>query len=183
MFTSHWQADSCNNFRAHISFWSLTIIIIVPLKSTFHCLISFFFFFYSNILTLRQTIRMIGCILVPLYMKKKRLEQYKLNMYKHIRKVLQTLCVPLMQLHSLYKMYMYSNLYISFTLHKTVILLFSSLVRSGILNNKFIYNNKPYRLESLVHWRHEHFLPLKASLSQLPPEKCIGYSENKTHST
>lgn len=92
---------------------------------------------------------MIGCILVPLYMKTKRLELYKLNMYKHIRKVLQTLCVPLMQVHSLYKMYMNNNL--SFPLHKTVILLFSYLVRSGILNNKFIYNNKPYRLESLVH--------------------------------
>ena len=89
---------------------------------------------------------------MPLYMKKKkRLEQYKLNMYKQIRKVLQTLCVPFMEVHSLYKMYMYSNLHISFTLHKTVILLFSYLVRSGILNNKFIYNNKPYRLESLVH--------------------------------
>ena len=154
------------------------------LKSTFHCLNSLFFFFYPNILTLRQTIRMIGCILVPLYMKKKRLELYKLNMYKHIRNMLQTLCVPLMKVDSLYKMYMYSNLYkISFTLHKTVILLISYLVRSGILNNKFIYNNKPYRLESLVHWRHEHFLPLTASLSQLPLEKCIGYSENKTHST
>lgn len=139
MFTSHWQADSCNNFRTHISaFWSL---IIVFLKSTFHCLSSLFLFFYSNILTLRQDIRMIGCILVPLYMKKKRLEPYKLNMYKHIRKVLQTLCVPLMQVNSLYKMYMYNNLYISFPLHKTVILLFSYLVRSGILNNKFIYNN------------------------------------------
>lgn len=54
---------------------------------------------------------MIGCILVPLYMKKKRLEQYKLNMYKQTRKVLQTFCVPLMQVNSLYKMYMYSNLY------------------------------------------------------------------------
>lgn len=107
----------------------------------------------------------------------------ELNMYKHIRNVLQTLCVPLMQVHSLYKMYMNSNLYISFTLHKTVILLFSYLFRSGIPNNKFIYNNKPCRLESLVHWRHGHFLPLTASLSQLPLEKCIGYSENKTHST
>lgn len=46
-----------------------------------------------------------------------------------------------MQVNSLYTMYMYSNLYISFPLHKTVILLFSYLVRSGILNNKFIYNN------------------------------------------
>ena len=57
----------------HINYVLLVIDnIIVLLKSTFHCLNSLFFFFYSNILTLRQTIRMIGCILVPLYMKKKK---------------------------------------------------------------------------------------------------------------
>lgn len=162
MFTSHWQADSCNNFRAHMSFWSLTILL---------CSWNLLFTAWTPC----------SSSFIPIFWLLDK--QYKLNMYKHIRKVLQTLCVPLMQVHSLYKMYMYSNLYISFTLHKTVILLFSYLVRSGILNNKFIYNNKPYRLESLVHWRHGHFLPLKASLSQLPPEKCIGYSENKTHST
>lgn len=57
----------------HINYVLLVIDnIIVLLKSTFRCLNSLFFFFYSTILTLRQTIRMIGCILVPLYMKKKK---------------------------------------------------------------------------------------------------------------